>query len=86
MEIEKVACETLKLNRPHWKVQEKDVRIFSAEPYRGKVAMLAGGVPCPPFSIAGRQLGEYDDRDLFPEALRLIEECQPQSVMLENVK
>jgi len=47
---------------------------------------LAGGVPCPPFLIAGKQLGAGDERDLFPEAIRLIEECQPKAVMLENVR
>jgi DNA (cytosine-5)-methyltransferase 1 len=49
------------------------------------VSLLAGGVACPPFSIAGKQLGADDERDLFPQALRLIEECQPAAVMLENV-
>lgn len=48
--------------------------------------MLAGGVPCPPFSVAGKQLGENDERDLFPEALRLIKEIRPRAVMLENVR
>lgn len=48
--------------------------------------MLAGGVPCPPFSIAGKQLGAGDDRDLFPEALRLTEEMRPRAVLLENVR
>jgi DNA (cytosine-5)-methyltransferase 1 len=47
---------------------------------------LAGGVPCPPFSVAGKQLGSKDERDLFPEALRLVKELQPRAVMLENVR
>jgi len=46
---------------------------------------LAGGVPCPPFSIAGKQLGHEDERDLFPEALRLVGEAKPRAVLLENV-
>jgi DNA (cytosine-5)-methyltransferase 1 len=50
------------------------------------VHLLAGGVPCPPFSKAGKQLGADDERDLFPEALRLVEECDPDAVMLENVR
>ena len=37
-----------------------------------KVDLFAAGVPCPPFSIAGKQLGVDDDRDMFPDALRLI--------------
>lgn len=48
--------------------------------------MLAGGVPCPPFSVAGKQLGKDDERDLFPEAIRLIREIRPRAVMLENVR
>lgn len=85
VEIESVACETLLLNRPDWNVIHKDVKQFSAKEYKN-VDLLAGGVPCPPFSIAGKQLGEFDERDLFPEALRLIKECRPKAVMLENVR
>ena len=47
--------------------------------------MLAGGVPCPPFTIAGKQLGADDERDLFPEALRIVEEAKTTAVMLEHV-
>lgn len=43
-------------------------------------------MPCPPFSVAGKQLGKDDERDLFPEAIRLIKEIQPRAVMLENVR
>lgn len=86
VEIEPPACKTLRANRPQWNVLEQDVHSFSAEPYAGKIDLLAGGVPCPPFSVAGKQLGADDERDLFPEALRLVVECQPKAVMLENVK
>ena len=85
VEIDKHACQTLGANNPHWNVINKDLREFDASPYIG-VDLLAGGVPCPPFSIAGQQLGENDERDLFPTALRLAEECDPKVVMLENVK
>ena len=54
--------------------------------YFGEVDLFAGGVPCPPFSHAGKQLGHEDERDLFPEALRLINECNPKAVLLENVR
>lgn len=86
VEIEHLACETMKLNRPKWNVLEIDVKKFEASEYYGKVDLFAGGVPCPPFSIASKQLGENDERDLFPEALRLVEECNPKAIMLENVK
>ena len=85
VEYDASSCATLRSNRPHWNVIEGDVREFSAESYRG-VDLFAGGVPCPPFSIAGKQLGKDDERDLFPEAIRLIEECRPKVVMLENVR
>jgi DNA (cytosine-5)-methyltransferase 1 len=85
VEIDPHACQTLRHNRPSWHVNETDLRNFSAKEYRG-VDLVAGGVPCPPFSKAGKQLGAGDERDLFPEALRIVEECQPKAVMLENVR
>ncbi|MFJ4337327.1 DNA cytosine methyltransferase [Streptomyces sp. NPDC088915] len=48
--------------------------------------LLAGGVPCPPFSSAGKQLGREDERDLFPKMLDLVDELQPRAVMIENVR
>lgn len=85
VEIEPPACSTLRLNRPFWNVVEGDLRLFDGRPYRG-IDLLAGGVPCPPFSKAGKQLGSDDERDLFPQAIRLVEECRPKAVMLENVR
>lgn len=85
VEIDKHSCNTLRLNRPHWNVIEDDVAEFDGRPYRG-VDLLAGGLPCPPFSIAGKQLGRKDERDLFPEAVRLVDEIQPQALMIENVR
>ncbi|HVB42567.1 MAG TPA: DNA cytosine methyltransferase [Streptosporangiaceae bacterium] len=85
VEIDAEACETLSLNRPAWHPIKKDIHDFKGHGYRG-VDLLAGGVPCPPFSIAGKQLGADDERDLFPQALRLVEECEPAAVMLENVR
>ncbi|MCI9053100.1 MAG: DNA cytosine methyltransferase [Lachnospiraceae bacterium] len=85
IEYELEYCKTLKLNRPEWNVICMDLHDFDGNPYRG-IDLLAGGVPCPPFSVAGKQLGEKDERDLFPEALRLIKEIRPRAVMLENVR
>lgn len=85
VEIEPLACQTLKANRPKWNVVEGNVCNFSAKKFKG-VDLLAGGVPCPPFSVAGKQLGHLDERDLFPEAMRLVRECNPKAVMLENVR
>ncbi len=85
VEYEAQACETLRLNRPRWNTVEGDLREFDARRYRG-VDLVAGGVPCPPFSKAGKQLGADDERDLFPEALRVVRETAPRAVMLENVR
>ena len=85
IEMDKHACATLKKNRPNWNVVEGDIKDFSAYGYNN-IDLLAGGVPCPPFSIAGKQLGNKDERDLFPDALRIIHECKPRAVMLENVR
>lgn len=88
IEIEEPCRNTLKYNRPSWNVienEQSDVNLFNGKPYKG-IDLLAGGVPCPPFSKAGKQLGKNDERDLFPEALRLVDECRPRAVMLENVR
>lgn len=87
IEIDKPACETLKHNRPGWNVIHADIRCFSGATFHSSdVDLLAGGVPCPPFSDAGFQLGQRDERDLFFEALRLVKEIKPKAVMLENVR
>jgi len=84
VEIDRPACATLRHNRPDWNVIEADVKTVKGRDFTG-VDLFAGGVPCPPFSIAGKQLGQEDERDLFPEALKLISEIKPKAVMLENV-
>jgi DNA (cytosine-5)-methyltransferase 1 len=86
VELDPHACATLRMNRPYWKTIEDDVRHWNATRFRAKVDVLAAGVPCPPFSKAGRQLGPEDDRDLFPQVMRLIRQCQPRAVMIENVR
>jgi len=86
IEYEQEYCDVLKRNRPEWNVICCDIKNFSGLKYRNRIDLLAGGVPCPPFSVAGKQMGNSDERDLFPEALRLIEEINPRAVMLENVR
>jgi len=85
VELDGAACSTLRLNRPAWNVVEGDLCLFDGRPYKG-LDLLAGGVPCPPFSKAGKQLGHEDERNLFGEAIRLVDEIRPQAVMLENVR
>ncbi len=84
LEIDPHCCATLQMNRPSWKIIQGDIREFRGHPYSG-VDLVAAGVPCPPFSIAGKQLGGADERDMFPSALRIIREVEPRAVLLENV-
>jgi DNA (cytosine-5)-methyltransferase 1 len=84
VEIDPYCCATLHMNRPSWKIIQGDLREFKGSPYRG-IDLVAAGVPCPPFSIAGKQLGGADERDMFPSALRIIKEAAPRAVLLENV-
>lgn len=85
VEYEQDYCDILKRNHPEWNVLCADIRSFDGSPYQG-VDLLAGGVPCPPFSVASKQLGKDDERDLFPEAIRLVGEIHPRAVMIENVR
>lgn len=85
VEYEQEYCDVLKLNRPQWNVICGDVHNFDGTIYHD-IDLLAGGVPCPPFSVASKQLGKDDERDLFPEAIRLVSEIKPRAVMLENVR
>ncbi|MFG3405990.1 DNA cytosine methyltransferase [Streptomyces sp. NPDC048142] len=64
----------------------KPVKFLGRNLRRGDLDLLAGGVPCPPFSHAGKQLGKDDERDLFPRMLELVDELHPKAVMIENVR
>jgi len=85
VEIDADCCKTLTLNRPQWRVHEQDLNLFDGTGYRG-IDLLAGGLPCPPFSVAGKQLGKDDERNLFPAAIRLVDETRPKAIMIENVR
>jgi len=87
VEIDPHACATLRENRPDWNVCEQSVLDWDPSPYADRgIDLLAGGVPCPPFSKAGKQLGHEDERDLFPRALELVKALKPRAVLLENVR
>lgn len=85
IEIERDFASTLELNRPGWNVFTRDMNDFDGRPYKG-IDLFAAGLPCPPFSVAGKQLGDLDERNLFPAAIRLIDEMRPKAVMIENVR
>ncbi|MGW0787578.1 DNA cytosine methyltransferase [Streptomyces sp. NPDC002911] len=99
IEIDVNAVATLKRNvegNAEWEgcqVKQADLTKLEARDLRlelglekGDLDLLAGGVPCPPFSLAGKQLGRDDERDLFPDMIRLVDELRPKAVMIENVR
>lgn len=85
VEIDPHCCNTLRFNRPQWRVFEQNLETFDGAPFKG-IDLLAGGLPCPPFSKAGKQLGKADERNMFPEAIRLIDQIRPRAIMIENVR
>ena len=85
VELDKAACATLRLNRPGWNVIEHDLNTFDGSGFTG-VDIISGGLPCPPFSVAGKQLGTKDERNLFPAMIRLVDQIRPKAVMIENVR
>ncbi|MBT4088512.1 MAG: DNA (cytosine-5-)-methyltransferase [Deltaproteobacteria bacterium] len=74
----------LKQNFPDAK-RHRDIKDFDGTPYRRKIDVISGGFPCQPFSVAGKRKGTEDDRYLWPEMLRVIQEVQPRYVVGENV-
>lgn len=86
-EIDKWACQTLRVNRPRWNVLEGDIRDFDFSEYNGNVDIVTGGFPCQAFSYAGKRLGLEDARGtLFYEFARAVKEVNPLICVGENVR
>ena len=62
-----------------------DVKAFDGDEWSGRVDVITAGFPCQPFSVAGKQRGEADERNLWPETIRVIREVGPRFAFLENV-
>jgi len=86
-EIDKWACETLRKNRPNWKVLEGDIRDFDFSSFKNQVDVVTGGFPCQAFSYAGKKLGLNDARGtLFYEFARVVQDVNPAICIGENVR
>lgn len=86
-EINKDACQTLRINRPNWNVVEGDVAKIDFSPFEEKIDVLTGGFPCQAFSYAGKKLGFEDARGtLFFEFARAVKEVKPLICVGENVR
>jgi DNA (cytosine-5)-methyltransferase 1 len=82
------ACQTLRENKNHygWRFICEDVRKLDYRTFPTGIELLAGGVPCQPFSIAGKHKGYLDERDMFPEFVRAVRVLRPKAVLVENVR
>ena len=86
------ACNTLRRNKSNgvthvaaWDIIERDIRDLDFTQYAG-IDLLSGGPPCQPFSQAGKRHGREDEREMFPHFIRAVRECQPKTILIENVK
>lgn len=101
VELDKRACETLRSNVAEpfdpvapdadsldskWPLIEGDVHKVDFDRWEGKVDVVAGGVPCQPWSLGGAHKGYDDPRNLWPELFRIVRETRPRAVIAENVK
>jgi DNA (cytosine-5)-methyltransferase 1 len=84
-ERNKDAVASLKASGLFRSIQKSDITKVDFRRYRGKVDLVAGGVPCQPHSRGGKQEGREDKRDLFLEAVRLVDEVKPRAFFFENV-
>ena len=77
----------LQVLEKHWPTVERctDIRSLNGRKYRGTIDLLSGGFPCQPYSGAGKRKAFSDDRDLWPEMFRIIQEVRPTWVLGENV-
>lgn len=62
-----------------------DLSTFDGRPWRGKLDLVTAGLPCQPYSTAGKQRGHADERAIWPEFIRVVGECRPALVFMENV-
>jgi len=93
VEWNKYCCDTIRENQSrgvahvsNWPLTEGDIRAIDFRKYEEQIELVAGGPPCQPFSLGGKHLGQDDERDMWPEAVRVVRETKPKAFIFENVK
>lgn len=84
-EIDPFAQKVLRKNFPGTTIHNDITKTEEFKQYEGNIDILTGGFPCQPFSVAGKQKGTQDHRDLWPAMFRIIQQTQPSWVIGENV-
>ena len=74
VEYDATAIETHRKNMPDVVHMCDDIRDIDFSEYKGRIDLVAGGPPCQPFSVSGKQLGMLDIRDMVPEFVRVVRE------------
>lgn len=93
IEWDRAACNTIRKNQAngvepvvHWPLVEMDVRQYDFSQITSGIDLVAGGPPCQPFSLGGKHGGHQDERNMFPETVRVVRELKPRTFLFENVK
>lgn len=84
-DIEEFPRKILKYHFPN-AIQYTDIKRTDFTVHAGAIDVLSGGFPCQPFSVAGKRQGKNDERHLWPEMYRAIQEIRPRYIVGENVR
>lgn len=85
VELDADACATYREALPGVEVRQESAVGFDFSPWRGEIALVAGGPPCQPFSTGGLMQGRRDARDMLPVFVRAVQEVRPRAFLMENV-
>lgn len=85
VEFNSHACKTLRNNFAKELVHESNIELFDFQNFKD-ISIIAGGPPCQPFSLGGNHKGNLDKRDMFPFAIKAIQQLTPKAFIFENVK
>jgi DNA (cytosine-5)-methyltransferase 1 len=79
------AIETYSRHHATTEILNGDIARHQFSQYKGRVAIVAGGPPCQPWSSGGKQLGQADGRDGLTHFVRIVDQIRPLAFLMENV-